>query len=208
MMVPRSKASNTCLRPILRWRIRCSACGEKSKRRLLWAASLSHCLASRSVGLNGLMFFIGIHCMGRQEGFQGLFCHHTQTGLHWHKLNIGLLQYPRFDFDVPQVQQVEFQLDVVGEQCFSGQEKQTRKNPASFVGRRGFELLRPRWAEGLRGLGRLIGGRGRNAGRPTPPAQIPASGITARLLPRVITRTSRSGTRIRGSLPRRSRSAP
>jgi len=42
------------------------------------------------------------------------------------------------------VQQVEFQLDVVGEQCFSGQEKQTRKNPASFVGRRGFDLLHPR----------------------------------------------------------------
>src|SRR3989338_6866746 len=27
-----------------------------------------------------------------------------------------------------------------------------KKNPASFVGRRGFELLHPRWAEGLRDL--------------------------------------------------------
>ena len=37
----------------------------------------------------------------------------TQTGLHWRKLDSGLLQYPRFNLDVPQVQQVEFPLDVV-----------------------------------------------------------------------------------------------
>jgi hypothetical protein len=39
--------------------------------------------------------------------------HHPQTGPHWHKLNSGLLQYPRFNFDVPQMQQVKFPLDVV-----------------------------------------------------------------------------------------------
>ena len=39
--------------------------------------------------------------------------HRTQTRLRWNMLNSSLLQYPRFNFDVPQVQQVEFPLDVV-----------------------------------------------------------------------------------------------
>ena len=44
-----------------------------------------------------------------------LASHHAQRArlFHWHKLNSGLLQYPRFNFDVPHPQQVERAADVV-----------------------------------------------------------------------------------------------
>ncbi len=40
-------------------------------------------------------------------------CHYTQTFFHFHKLNARLLQNPRFNLDVPKMQQVEFPLYVM-----------------------------------------------------------------------------------------------